>query len=552
MLNSSQTKTNNIKPQHFFLLGNETILFLGFITLFGLFAIWLGQDISWDLRNYHFYNPYAFLHHRFDRNIAPAHMQTFYNPLFDLITYFIIHYFSRPQIVEFLLGAFDGVAVYFLFKVAFFAISTEKKIWRYFYIALATILGATSSANLPQIGTTHNESEIAAFILAAVFLVLKYINDTKPKQIHFCLLSGLVLGLAVGFKLSAMSYAIAFFLALLFYKKIDFQHLKLVFITGIIFCISFLPIEGFWMLTLYKHFHNPLFPYYNNVFHSPYAPFDDFNDAAIMPHSFFSGLSIPFRWLHVYSVSQEAISFRDVRVALTIVLGILFAAKLTYQKLTNKLNEMPNNKSESYSTRFICLFFYLSFFIWVFQFSVYRFTVAIDLISGILIVNFCTKLATPTLWRNLLLIVLSLAILLFTRYPDWGRTRTYGKHFFEINVPAIPRSSMVILMGGAPVAYLIPYFPQDTRFVALDNYFVNKRTHAFQQLALDAINNHHGPLYVLVDSTDPIYLHVNYAIRGKRILRHFNLLRLDEMCRFVTSNLETKPMPLCAVIKINK
>ena len=28
----------------------------------GLFSVYMGQDVNWDLLNYHLYNPFAFLH----------------------------------------------------------------------------------------------------------------------------------------------------------------------------------------------------------------------------------------------------------------------------------------------------------------------------------------------------------------------------------------------------------------------------------------------------------------------------------------------------------
>jgi hypothetical protein len=50
--------------------------------LFGLGALLLGQDASWDLRDYHYYNPYAFLNNRMSFDVAPAQLQTYYNPIF--------------------------------------------------------------------------------------------------------------------------------------------------------------------------------------------------------------------------------------------------------------------------------------------------------------------------------------------------------------------------------------------------------------------------------------------------------------------------------------
>ena len=47
-------------------------------------SLWLGQSTSWDLRNYHWYNPYALLTGRMGFDAAVAHHATYYNPLIDL------------------------------------------------------------------------------------------------------------------------------------------------------------------------------------------------------------------------------------------------------------------------------------------------------------------------------------------------------------------------------------------------------------------------------------------------------------------------------------
>ncbi|MFZ1986846.1 MAG: hypothetical protein WAU91_20715 [Desulfatitalea sp.] len=46
----------------------------------GLVALALGQDASWDVRNYHFYNPYAFLTGRMGHDIARAQVATTTTP----------------------------------------------------------------------------------------------------------------------------------------------------------------------------------------------------------------------------------------------------------------------------------------------------------------------------------------------------------------------------------------------------------------------------------------------------------------------------------------
>ena len=76
-----------------------------------------GQDANWDLRNYHFYNAWAFLHGRLGWDLAPAQMQTFLNPLLDLPFYWMVAADWHPRLIAFVLAVPAGVGAFFLFKI---------------------------------------------------------------------------------------------------------------------------------------------------------------------------------------------------------------------------------------------------------------------------------------------------------------------------------------------------------------------------------------------------------------------------------------------------
>ena len=64
---------------------------LGLIPLAaGLYVIGIGQDTNWDLRNYHFYNPFAYLTGRMGYDVAVAHVATYYNPLLHIPFYYAV------------------------------------------------------------------------------------------------------------------------------------------------------------------------------------------------------------------------------------------------------------------------------------------------------------------------------------------------------------------------------------------------------------------------------------------------------------------------------
>src|SRR5579872_274005 len=159
-------------------LQKQILLLLLSMLIFGLWSIHLGQDFSWDLRNYHFYNPYAFLHHRLDFDIAPAMIQTYFNPFLDLLNYFLITT-QKPIVAGFLLGAISGITAFFIYKITLLLL---EKPWLAF---LATFIGMTGYASVIQLGATTNETKTACLLIIAIYSILRSLNNKEGGRNKF-------------------------------------------------------------------------------------------------------------------------------------------------------------------------------------------------------------------------------------------------------------------------------------------------------------------------------------------------------------------------------
>jgi hypothetical protein len=84
--------------------GNVIAAGLAVALLGGLLSLLLGQDANWDLRNYHLYNGYAALHGRLGVDLAPAQLQSYFNPLLDVLHYALMSGLPAP-LAGFALGA---------------------------------------------------------------------------------------------------------------------------------------------------------------------------------------------------------------------------------------------------------------------------------------------------------------------------------------------------------------------------------------------------------------------------------------------------------------
>ena len=85
----------------------------------GLLSVALGPDNYWDLRYYHLYAPWAYLHDRYLYDIGPAQEEGFLNPIADLLLYGLISspLNGAPRVIAFIMGAVHGINAAFLLAI---------------------------------------------------------------------------------------------------------------------------------------------------------------------------------------------------------------------------------------------------------------------------------------------------------------------------------------------------------------------------------------------------------------------------------------------------
>src|SRR5205807_1701571 len=77
--------------------------------------------------------------------------------------------------------------------------------------------------------------------------------------------------------------------------------------------------------------------------------------------------------------------------------------------------------------------------------------------------HFEVKISPPRWLPSTTVMVAALAI--FTvGYPEWWH-REYSQHYFEVKVPPVAAHAVVLLVNDAPMAYVLPFFPPDGRFL---------------------------------------------------------------------------------------
>ena len=537
----------------------------------GVSVLVLGQDANWDLQNYHFYNAWAFVHGRLGWDLAPAQLQTFHNPLVELPFYGMVSADWPPRLISFVMGLPAGVGIFFLGKSMHVLFGDLAARERWFYATLAFVVGITASGPVSQLGATVNEWQGAALIVIALWLV---VARTAQGALGWRALvgAGLLCGFASGLKLTAATYAVGLCAALLLQRPIFWVGFRNALVFGLAVLAGVAIAAGPWMWTLYTHFANPLFPYFNDVFHSPWWDPKPLLERSFGPRTLPGWLTFPLPLFGYSSGFVTELRFRDWRLPLLYVFAIVALVAWAIRRITGR-GEVAPIPGPRAVWRLLAVFWCVSFALWAAMHSIYRYLLPLELLSGALLVYLLrlfvpprplpgatislagrATVRYPAWWHRepsqgrfevmippgwlptATLVVAALAI--FTvRYPDWWH-REYSQHYFEVSVPPVEPHAVVLLVTGEPMAYVLPFFPPDGRFLGASNNLNDPtRTNLLEREIARIVREHDGPLYSLSFPAG--------AGREALIAHGLRIGEPSRECSSIRTNMATSPLELC-------
>jgi hypothetical protein len=472
----------------------------------GVLALCLGQDANWDLRNYHFYNAYAFLHQRLDYDVAPAQVATYYNPLFYIPFHEAVLRLP-PMLVGFLLGALQGLNFPLLFAIVRNVMAGEPATpwWRGFLIALIGVLGA---ANISELGTMFGDNLTSLLILGALWLLLanfrKLTAPGMPGALLPVITAGIMIGLAAGLKQPAAAFAVGWCVAMLFLPLPLAQRIKLAFVFGVGVLAGIAGSGGYWLYEMWSRYGNPLFPYFNHIFQSPMASIADYRDARFLPGSLVNALLFPF--IIVLDPHRTAeIPFRDLRLPLFMV---LLAAAGLYALLTKARGRLAPSAAPAapavalarHKKLFLLIGSLVAYAVWLKIFAIYRYLMPLEMLAPLGIWLLLDTLPWRKPAKNYAALGCLVLLLVTLRPGNWGRI-SWADDYFGVKPPALadPARTMVLMTGVDPMAYVIPFFPEPVRFLRIQSYFTGPSAtpNGSDRLMQRLIAEHRGPLFVL-------------------------------------------------------
>lgn len=443
----------------------------------------LGPDGNWDLRNYHLYNPHAWLSGRWRIDVAAAQVQSWHSPLLDVPLYWITASGLNAHWASAWLVLPTMASLFVLLQMQRRLAATPPSRADQFALALLAVSGAASYSTL---GTSSNDAFVAAAMLACLYMVLAIPLDTEGRRRW--LLAGLLAGGVAGLKLTAVIYCVGLASAALVAGPLR-QALPRLASLALGGLGGFLLTYGYWGWRLYELRRNPVFPYFNNFFQSPGALPLAYADERFVPGTLPDALLAPIHLL-ANSTRFSEIRLSDPRLLLAL-------AGFTVLLLLQRRPGGDGGKHRGFAL--LLAFSIGSFLAWVLQYGIYRYALALEMLGVLALVLLLQRLPR---WRNAALVLAVLLVSADTKRPHWGHFHTSAAPMAGIHAPAIEPDSLVLIASDEPLAYLALGLPDTVPLVSVRNNFMHPgRCLGVQREAEQALAGHAGPVWLLHGET---------------------------------------------------
>jgi len=503
---------------------------------YGLLALTLGMDANWDLRNYHWYNAYAFLTGRLDFDLLPAQMPTFYNPILDLPFYAMASAWPAP-VAGFVWSTIQGINLPLLFGIAMASLRVGTERRRTLLAMALAAMGGLGGGTLGLLGTTFQDNVVSLGVLGAALVVLAglpgLLDGPAGRAFTRVAAAGVLAGTAMGAKNPMVIYAVGLCLAFLALPAPPWRRLWLAFFFGVGVLAGLAATGGFWMVHLWQAYGNPIFPHMNHVFKSPLAAISDYRNYSFLPADPVERVFFPFYFV-LAPLKVGEVAWFDLRVPLLFVLVPLAA-------LAALLRRPAVAIADPGATRYLLTALAVTYALWVYMFCIYRYLVPVEMLAPLTVVLAAGLLPVSAKARMTLAAVLLVGVQATMQPANWGRV-PWSRHWVQAEVPPIPDPdhTMLLMAGYWAISHVVPLFPPQMPVVRIQSNFLQPDSVGNGSLAIlkRRVAEHDGPFLMLSTIPDTPGAAKAAALLG---------LTLDAQgCRSIPNNLG-EPLNLCPV-----
>lgn len=484
----------------------------------GAVSVRLGRDVSWDLKNYHYYNAYAFLEGRMDVDIAPAQVQTYINPLADLPFYWMARNLPA-RLVGFILGVVHGLNLSFLLLI-FWKVSGLTDKWsKLLWGTSLVIVSGIAPMFLSELGNTMQDNLTSAFVLGALLLLVlaheRLAREENRVGNVFIVLAGLVIGMGVGLKPSNVIFAVGSAVMVVLFRAAPARRLARLVVYGLSGIAGGLVTAGFWWLEMFRRFGNPLFPFYTHILRSPMITEPPVNWSFYVPRGIWEYIFWPVI-VTLDATRSNQFAFTDIRLALLFGMFLVWGAAAVSRRfrLLPPVPARPDLLIHPLLGNLLLGFALVSYVLWLRESATYRFIIPLELLAPLLVLLLIERVIPS---RRLVLIAALCAsaatLAVFTPF-DWDRAKWDERYFSVDTSPFDPgQSSIVVMLGTSPTSYVIPEFPPSYRFVRMEgnlymhtdssgNVQIRDTGHPYFKTIRSLQGSEAGPFYILYNEKD--------------------------------------------------
>src|SRR5215813_14596303 len=93
------------------------------------------------------------------------------------------------------------------------------------------------------------------------------------------------------------------------------------------------------------------------------------------------------------------------------------------------------------------------------------------MLTGVIAMGSLIWLVDGSRLRIIAAVALLAAATTTTVYPDWGRGQ-YGERYVDVQVPALPPNSVVLIATWDPAAYFIPFAEPSAQYLGIENNYL--------------------------------------------------------------------------------
>ena len=409
----------------------DFIVFFVILIINCIVTIKLNKLPDWDFYSYHFYNGWAFWHNRLDIDFLPNLFRSYFNPLLDAFIYFGIERLNNyPLIFLLISGLKYSILMFIAFK--FYELLFEKldKFNKYLGTVFCMLMAGSSPIILFCMGFDNTDIQCAIFILIGLYICLKNIfKETSKLRYWLIFLATFFVGIAFGFKYVNVIYVISIIFAMMCLFKLIQNPIKAISVAASGFFAGFMITGGWWMLTLWHKFKNPFFPYFNDIFKSPFANEDsilDLDYLHLMAKNVWEFIFYPLRNTSVKPFIGFEQPYFDLKISLTFILLVCLISMLLNKSVRENINKVIDIRW----LYFLVILTVTTYYVNCFLFANIRYLIPLFILAPAIFYLFVTTIVKKEYYIYPIIIIFVIYGVTYKSYFDMGKV-TYH------NVPNI-------------------------------------------------------------------------------------------------------------------